>query len=54
MKAEHEFFAVDQVPWQADAHAPASPPPRNFYVLVAFRRKCGQRGGLWLGVVTFP
>ena len=23
MKAEHEFFAVDQVPWQADAHAPA-------------------------------
>lgn len=22
MKAEHEFFAVDDVPWQSDAHAP--------------------------------
>jgi ChrR-like protein with cupin domain len=22
MKAEHEFFAVDRLPWQADAHAP--------------------------------
>src|SRR3954447_170916 len=22
MKAEHEFFAVDQVPWQPDANAP--------------------------------
>ena len=22
MKAEHEFFAVDQVPWQVDAGAP--------------------------------
>jgi hypothetical protein len=22
VKAEHEFFAVDQVPWQVDAHAP--------------------------------
>jgi hypothetical protein len=23
MKAEHEFFAVDQVPWRVDASAPA-------------------------------
>jgi ChrR-like protein with cupin domain len=22
MKAEHEFFAVDQVPWQPDRHTP--------------------------------